>query len=143
MRRECSFELVLQDLKLLAHGQEHVTAEGVIGLLSFALPQQQRSIRVRGQLEAVLRSMQEDELRKFLVFVTEIDHIPEGGLQNLNQLAEQGKIRVRIIEGTQRRPVAHTCFYELELPEYPSLEVLGSMLRDGFEQMDGVGFQMA
>ena len=134
---------MLQDLKLLAHGQEHVTAEGVIGLLSFALPQQQRSIRVRGQLEAVLRSMQEDELRKFLVFVTEIDHIPVGGLQNLNQLAEQGKIRVRIVEGAQRRPVAHTCVYELELPEYQSMEVLGPMLRDGFEQMDGVGFQMA
>ena len=134
---------MLQDLKLLAHGQEHVTAEGVIGLLSFALPQQQRSIRVRGQLEAVLRSMQEDELRKFLVFVTEIDHIPVGGLQNLNQLAEQDKIRVRIVEGAQRRPVAHTCVYELELPEYQSMEVLGPMLRDGFEQMDGVGFQMA
>lgn len=115
----------------------------MIGLLTFARPGEHSSVRVRQQLEAVVRGMQEDELRKFLVFVTELDHIPEGGLQNPNRVADPGKIKVTVVPGADRRPVAHTCFYELEIPEYISEAVLGRMLRDAFEQMDGTGFQIA
>jgi len=137
----------VQDLRLLAHGPEHVTASSVIEVLSFSNPEAADSVRVRAQLESVLRGMPEDELRKFLVFVTELGHIPEGGLQNPNQLSEPGKIRVTVVPdapgSAHRRPVAHTCFYELELPDYGTAAVLERMLREGFEHMDGAGFQIA
>ena len=137
----------VQDLRLLAHGPEHVTASSIIGLLSFTNPQSTSSVRVRAHLETVLRGMLEDDLRKFLVFVTEIGHIPEGGLLNLNQLGAQGKIRVTVVldaaGSAHRRPVAHTCFYELELPDYGTAELMETMLREGFDHMDGAGFQIA
>ncbi len=137
----------MQDLRLLAHGPEHVTASSIIELLSFIQQDAASSVRARTQLEHVLIGMHEDELRKFLVFVTELDQIPEGGLHNPNQLSEPGKITVRVVQdaaaGAHRRPVAHTCFYELDLPDYGTAELMGSMLREAFDHMDGAGFQLA
>ena len=131
----------------MAHGPEHVTASIVIELLSFDNPHAASSVRVRAQLEAVLRGMLEDDLRKFLVFVTELGHVPEGGLQNPNRVSEPGKIRVTVVPdapgSAHRRPVAHTCFYELELPDYGTPGLMESMLREAFDHMDGAGFQMA
>jgi len=137
----------LQDLRLLAHGPEHVTANDIIAILKFD-GQQQRVQRVRGHLEAVLRAMAEEDLCKFLVFVTEFGHIPEGGLRNDNQIGGQGKIKVTVVADAtgahnHRRPEAHTCFYELVLPDYESVQLMRSMLTESFDSTDGVGFQMA
>lgn len=137
--------VMMQDLRLLATGAAHVSVEEVIKLIHFPGGHQE----LKQHLEAVLKAFDEDELRKFLLFVCEIDHIPEGGLQNPNtQLHDPGKIRVIVVPdaagAAHKRPVAHTCFYELELPDYGSGDVLRQMLKDAFEYMEaGSGFQIA
>jgi len=138
--------LTYSDLRLLAHGPEHVKAPDIVDLLTFE-GQPQMIGRAKGHLISVLNAMLEDDLRRFLLFVTEFGSIPEGGLPRDNSTSAPGKIEVKVVAdatgSAHRRPEAHTCFYELVLPDYESNVVMRRMLLEAFDSADGAGFQVA
>lgn len=66
-----------------------------------------------------LQEQSHPQRQKFLVFVTGSDRIPANGIQNL-------PLRITLIlnRDNHRLPVAHTCFNELALYNYPTKERL-------------------
>lgn len=73
--------------------------------------------------------------KAFLVFVTGSDRVPATGLQNLS-------FRLSVVPGfSERLPVAHTCFNELEIYEYPSKEKLFEKLEIAIHESSGFGMK--
>ena len=73
-------------------------------------------------LKEIILSFSEDHLRKFLVFVT--------GCPSLASTSSFGRveINVRYQARSGALPVAHTCFFHLDIPDYKEKEVLQSKL---------------
>jgi E3 ubiquitin-protein ligase HUWE1 len=46
----------------------------------------------------------------------------------------------RVLGDNMRLPAGHTCFNQLDLPEYPSKEILRDRLLWAFEESAGFGF---
>jgi len=73
--------------------------------------------------------LNETQKANFLQFCTGTSKVPLGGFANLVGIG--GKIRKFNIHRTgavQSLPISHTCFNQLDLPEYPSKELLKKML---------------
>merc|ERR1711871_438173 len=70
-----------------------------------------------------LKSFNEEELAKFLQFVTGTSKVPLGGFKALQGMRGPQKFNIhKAYGGPQRLPSAHTCFNQLDLPEYSSSE---------------------
>lgn len=90
----------------------------------------------------VLKSFSKQEKALFLQFVTGTSKVPLDGFQALQ--GSDGLKRFNIhksFTGSHQLPSAHTCFNQLDLPQYPSEEITREKLliaiREGSE---GFGF---
>lgn len=83
-----------------------------------------------------LQSLTCKQQRKFLLFVTGSDRVPATGVQNLTF-----KISKTRNYDTNRLPVAHTCFNELEMYRYSSKEKLIMKLSQAVNESSGFGIK--
>ncbi|CAN3375640.1 hypothetical protein DIURU_001203 [Diutina rugosa] len=73
--------------------------------------------------------------RKFLIFVTGSDRIPATGIQNMSfKISNAGNDKAHL-------PIAHTCFNELSLYNYPSYDTLSDKLNMAVYGSAGFGIK--
>ena len=89
-----------------------------------------------------VKSFDSEERAKLLQFVTGTSKVPLNGFKELNGMNGVSKFSIhRVYKSTDRLPTAHTCFNQLDLPEYESYTKLRNALllaiREGHE---GFGF---
>ena len=82
-----------------------------------------------------LRSFEEEDLAKFLVFVTGTSKVPLDGFKGLQGMRGPQRFNIKLRSPPRggetlcvRLPEAHTCFNSLELPAYDSFEVMREKL---------------
>uniref|UniRef100_A0A3B0MHT7 HECT-type E3 ubiquitin transferase n=1 Tax=Theileria annulata TaxID=5874 RepID=A0A3B0MHT7_THEAN len=89
----------------------------------------------------ILSEFDQSHLAAFLQFVTGTSRVPIGGFKNLMGMRGPQKISIHKTFGQDRLPTAHTCFNQLDLPCYPSREMLKSKLLQAIlEGKEGFGF---
>jgi len=77
----------------------------------------------------ILESYSTRERAEFLQFVTGTSKVPLDGFKSLPGASGIQKFQIHRVHGDiNRLPAAHTCFNQLDLPEYPSKEVLQERL---------------
>ncbi|CAD8143688.1 unnamed protein product [Paramecium pentaurelia] len=80
-----------------------------------------------------LRSLNEEQQKRFLFFCTGSDRIPVGGLKSLKfQIQKHG-------ENSEQLPSAHTCFNVFLLPQYDSIEKMIMKLQIALQNCEGFG----
>ncbi|CAM9525155.1 unnamed protein product [Scytosiphon promiscuus] len=103
------------DWRVLLCGQEHVSGPQVVAVLTwYGFPDRSE---VPGWIKALLLSLPEDALRRFLIFVCGTPSLPapSGG---------KVEITVRCQPRSAALPAAHTCFFQLDVPDYDKESVL-------------------
>lgn len=91
---------------------------------------------------SVLKSFSQEERARLIQFATGTSKVPLEGFAGLQGMNGPQRFSIhRIYGGDDRLPTAHTCFNQIDLPQYSSEEVLRSRLllalREGAE---GFGF---
>lgn len=77
----------------------------------------------------------------FLQFVTGTSQVPIEGFKGLIGMRGPQKFSIHKAEGGERLPTAHTCFNQLDLPEYDSEEKMAAKLIQAVnEAHEGFGF---
>lgn len=89
-----------------------------------------------------VKSFDADERAKLLQFATGTSKVPLSGFKELPGMNGVSKFSIhRVYNSTDRLPTAHTCFNQIDLPEYESYTKLRNALilalREGYE---GFGF---
>ena len=88
----------------------------------------------------VVRSFSREDLARLVMFVTGSSKVPLGGFASLQGLSGPQKFQIhRAYGGATRLCTAHTCFCQLDLPEYGSQEELREKLLQSLH-MGGEGF---
>merc|ERR1711941_92085 len=67
---------------------------------------------------AILHAMDAQEKAMFLQFVTGSSKVPLEGFKALQGMGRPQKFNIHRVPDTDRLPTAHTCFNQLDLPEY-------------------------
>jgi len=90
----------------------------------------------------VVRSLSEEDLARFLQFCTGTTKVPLEGFKALQGISGPQRFQIHRAYGAPNRLAsAHTCFNQLDLPEYPSKEQLKSRLTLAIhEGNEGFGF---
>jgi len=89
----------------------------------------------------IIKSFSPSDLALLLQFVTGSSKIPLDGfkaLQGMNGLQNFQIKRLRTRD-LQRLPIGHTCFNQLDLPEYPTKEILQERLLFAIQNCVGFG----
>ena len=78
----------------------------------------------------ILEGFDNDERAEFLQFVTGSSKVPLEGFASLQGIGGINKFKIAKVFETNfdRLPTAHTCTNQLDLPEYPSKEILSERL---------------
>lgn len=86
--------------------------------------------------------MNQEDLARLVMFVTGTSKVPLEGFSNLQGMNGLQKFQIHRVAGnTMRLPSAHTCFNQLDLPEYSTAEILSErLLRAVRECSVGFGF---
>ncbi|CAK72340.1 unnamed protein product (macronuclear) [Paramecium tetraurelia] len=85
------------------------------------------------QFWTFLRSLNEEQQKRFLFFCTGSDRIPVGGLKSLKlQIQKHG-------ENSEQLPSAHTCFNVFLLPQYDSIGKMITKLQIALQNCEGFG----
>uniref|UniRef100_A0A1I8ACG6 HECT-type E3 ubiquitin transferase n=1 Tax=Steinernema glaseri TaxID=37863 RepID=A0A1I8ACG6_9BILA len=89
-----------------------------------------------------LRSFEREDLAKFLQFVTGTSKVPLQGFSSLEGMNGVQKFSIHCdFRSSDRLPAAHTCFNQLDLPQYESYEKLHRMLLLAIRECtEGFGF---
>jgi len=88
-----------------------------------------------------LEKFSEDELAWFLQFVTGSTQVPLEGFKGLAGMNGPQRFSIHRIKVEDRLPTAHTCFNQLDLPEFTCYEILESKLKQAVrEGHSGFGF---
>eukprot|EP00904_Undaria_pinnatifida_P009477 jgi/Undpi1/565/HiC_scaffold_10.g04029.m1 len=103
------------DWRVLLCGEEHVSGPQVVAVLTW-YGFSARS-EVPRWIKTLLLSLPEDALRRFLIFVCGTPSLPA-------QSAGQVEITVRCQPRSPALPAAHTCFFQLDVPDYDKESVL-------------------
>eukprot|EP01022_Parablepharisma_sp_SALTPOND_P023015 TRINITY_DN474_c0_g1_i1.p1 TRINITY_DN474_c0_g1~~TRINITY_DN474_c0_g1_i1.p1 ORF type:complete len:2898 (-),score=379.62 TRINITY_DN474_c0_g1_i1:5788-14481(-) len=83
----------------------------------------------------ILESYSSRERAEFLQFVTGTSKVPLDGFKNLPGAFGIQKFQIHKVHGgAERLPAAHTCFNQLDLPEYPSKEILQERLMKAIKE---------
>ncbi|KAG0205736.1 hypothetical protein BGX28_002703 [Mortierella sp. GBA30] len=90
-----------------------------------------------------VRSFDQTERAKLLQFVTGTSKVPLGGFSQLQGISGIQKFQIhKDFSSTKRLPSAHTCFNQLDLPEYESYEELRQQLLTAISECS-TGFAFA
>ncbi|CAN8063598.1 unnamed protein product [Agarophyton chilense] len=86
--------------------------------------------------------MDQEDLARLVMFVTGTSKVPLEGFSQLQGMNGGQKFQIHRVSGdTMRLPSAHTCFNQLDLPEYSTAEILSErLLRAVRECSVGFGF---
>jgi E3 ubiquitin-protein ligase HUWE1 len=88
-----------------------------------------------------LRSFSKEEKALFLQFVTGTAKVPLDGFKALQGAEGMKRFNIHKAYGEDKLPSAHTCFNQLDLPEYPSEEVMKEKLLVSIKEgSEGFGF---
>ena len=84
----------------------------------------------------------QEERAEFLQFVTGSSKVPLEGFKALPGMSGVQKPQIhKSFTGPDRLPTAHTCMNQMDLPEYPSKEILRNRLKLAVtEGKEGFGF---
>ncbi|CAK71253.1 unnamed protein product (macronuclear) [Paramecium tetraurelia] len=85
------------------------------------------------QFWTFLRTLNEEQQKRFLFFCTGSDRIPVGGLKSLKFLIQKHG------EDSEQLPSAHTCFNVLLLPQYDSIDKMIMKLQIALQNCEGFG----
>ena len=96
---------------------EDIPADVVVRALDFAYFTPSRRSPVPGWFSATVRTLSPDRLRRFLVFATGAASLPAGLGSGA---AAKFEIHVRVQPRSPALPVAHTCFNQIDCPDYPT-----------------------
>lgn len=89
----------------------------------------------------VLSEFNQEQRAWFLQFATGTSRVPVEGFKGLIGMRGPQKLSLHKAFGADRLPSAHTCFNQLDLPEYPSEDVLREKLSQAVsEGHEGFGF---
>jgi E3 ubiquitin-protein ligase HUWE1 len=77
----------------------------------------------------ILEEYTNEELAKIVQFITGTSKIPHEGFSKLQGMHGPQKIAIFRCSDIDQLPKSHTCFNQLDLPEYPSKETLKEKLR--------------
>ncbi|CAJ1385999.1 unnamed protein product [Effrenium voratum] len=89
----------------------------------------------------VLSEFSQEQRAWFLQFATGTSRVPVEGFKGLVGMRGPQKFCIHRAYGPDRLPSAHTCFNQLDLPDYPSEEVLREkLLQAVHEGHEGFGF---
>ncbi|GAA5969495.1 hypothetical protein JCM11641_008133 [Rhodosporidiobolus odoratus] len=95
-----------------------------------------------GYFWRAVRSFSHEERAKLLQFVTGSSRVPLEGFGSLQGMSGTTRFNIHKAGGTNTLPTAHTCFNQLDLPNYDSYETFVKMLRLAFtEGLTGFAFQ--
>eukprot|EP01038_Epipyxis_sp_PR26KG_P005560 gene5560-7682_t len=83
-----------------------------------------KSSQIPQWLKDILLSFSEDYIRQFLVFVTGSPSLSSSFLSSDSSV----KINVRCQIRSNSLPIAHTCFFQLDIPNYPDKDTLQNKL---------------
>eukprot|EP00928_Gymnodinium_smaydae_P095480 TRINITY_DN8223_c0_g1_i2.p1 TRINITY_DN8223_c0_g1~~TRINITY_DN8223_c0_g1_i2.p1 ORF type:complete len:723 (+),score=148.56 TRINITY_DN8223_c0_g1_i2:292-2460(+) len=83
----------------------------------------------------VVENFNESEKVQFVVFVTASDRVPLRGWQDLQVTVQKNGV------GDERLPTAHTCFCQLLLPRYSSVDKLRTNLQLAIANSEGFGLR--
>ncbi|KAF8929383.1 hypothetical protein BGZ58_008999, partial [Dissophora ornata] len=90
-----------------------------------------------------VRSFDQTERAKLLQFVTGTSKVPLGGFSQLQGISGVQKFQIhKDFSSTKRLPSAHTCFNQLDLPEYETYEDLRQQLLTAISECS-TGFAFA
>lgn len=112
------------DWSVLLCGEENLTGEAVVAVLEFNGYSKQSRIP-RWLSQAVLQ-FSPDNLRRFLIFCT--------GAPSLPPRSTKVQITVQYQRASEALPVAHTCFFKLDLPDYPDQETFVGKLMKAIQE---------
>lgn len=105
------------DLQLLVRGREFLSAEQIIPALSFrGFPPHSQT---HTHLKQLLSSLSATNLVLFLLFATEQESIPVGGLQNPNPHSPYPRDQITVCcrPASEDLPQARVCMYQIDLPD--------------------------
>jgi len=89
----------------------------------------------------LVRNYSVEDRAKLLQFVTGTSKLPFEGFAGLRGQNGVQKFQIFRVSGKDRLPSAHTCFNQLDLPDYDTYEILEKNLRLSFEECSsGFGF---
>ena len=90
----------------------------------------------------IIESYDNDERAEFLQFVTGSSKVPLEGFKVLQGIGGVNKFLISKVfdKNFDRLPRAHTCTNQLDLPEYPSKEILKQRLKFAIKEGKGFGF---
>ena len=109
------------DWRVMLCGDNIMNASDIISVLTFSGFSMKSNIPK--WLKEILLLLSEDQLRKFLVFVTGSPSLSTTFNNNNNN-----KINVRYQNRSSNLPVAHTCFFHLDIPDYREKDILYNKL---------------
>lgn len=92
-----------------------------------------------------METLDRQEKGNFLQFVTGSSKVPIEGFDQLQGMNGPEKFQISkiITRDSMRLPQGHTCFNQLDLPEYPNKEVLQERLMWAIKETSGFGFAWA
>lgn len=89
----------------------------------------------------IVEGYSQDQLAKLVQFVTGTSRIPAGGFSQLQGMNGLQRISIHKDPNAHQLPKAHTCFNQLDLPNYHSKDILKERLRIAItEGHEGFGF---
>lgn len=87
-----------------------------------------------------VNSFGQEERAKLLQFVTGTSRVPLDGFKSLRGISGPQKFQIHKSYRKDQLPAAHTCFNQLDLPEYESYERLREALMYAIRETEGFGF---
>lgn len=113
------------DWRVMLCGESVVNAHQIVAALAFSgFP---RKSQLPQWLKELILSFSDDLLRKFLVFVTGSPSLPSSN-SSVGSSSSSMQINIRFLPRSGSLPVAHTCFFHLDIPDYRDKEILASKL---------------
>jgi len=113
------------ELRMFIRGSDFISSETIKDCLVFL----RFGPEFPDKFTRVITELNQHDLRRFLWFVTEQENIPLGGLNNPNIYApRRDKISIHKANNPESYPVAHVCFYSLEITEETDIEKLREKL---------------
>jgi len=92
---------------------------------------------------SIVMNMTREEKANLIQFVTGTSKVPLDGFKALQGMSGLQKFQIHRVRGSRmdRLPSAHTCFNQLDLPEYETIEILEKNLKTAiYEGAEGFGF---